>query len=193
MRRLQPREYTMLGVLAVALVVALWINRGGGFGVGGDADDIEEFDRGEPPRIAMSRLEPTEASFNPQDRNPFGYYTPPRQAPVRQAAPVRQPPPPPPRVEKAPQPVQPQKEIPKAPTLRPPTPNFKYIGKMGPPSALIAALETTGDDIVLAREGDVVQEDFRLLRFTYDSIVLGYTDERFKDETTEMTQQVQRR
>jgi len=39
---------------------------------------------------------------------------------------------------------------------------------------------------MLARVGDVVEAKFKLLEFKYEKVVLGYTDERFKDSKTEL-------
>ena len=44
-----------------------------------------------------------------------------------------------------------------------------------------------GENMVLARSGEVVQEKFRVLEFRYETIVMGYTDERFRDKTTELS------
>ena len=37
--------------------------------------------------------------------------------------------------------------------------------------------------------GDVVDQEFRLLEFTYDSVVFAYTDDKWKGQTTKLRQQ----
>ena len=43
--------------------------------------------------------------------------------------------------------------------------------------------------MTLARAGDIVEKQFRLVEFKYESVIMGYVDERFKDKTTELRQQ----
>ena len=41
--------------------------------------------------------------------------------------------------------------------------------------------------MVLARTGDTVQVQFKVVDFKYEVVVLGFTDKRFSEETTELT------
>jgi len=43
-----------------------------------------------------------------------------------------------------------------------------------------------GQELQLARVGEIVQKDFRLVDFKYEGVVIGYVDERFRDQTTEL-------
>ena len=42
------------------------------------------------------------------------------------------------------------------------------------------------DPMILAQIGDVVQKEFRIVEFKYQTVVLGYTDEEFAGQTTEL-------
>ena len=58
---------------------------------------------------------------------------------------------------------------------------------MGPKEAKIAVFETN-DELELFRIGEVVRSQFRLVDFKYESVVIGYVDDRFKGMTTELEQ-----
>ena len=75
---------------------------------------------------------------------------------------------------------------PRAPT--PPKITFKYLGLLGPKNDKIAVFETGSEeeDPVLIRVGEVIEKKFRLLGFQYEAVLIGYVDERFKDQNTEL-------
>lgn len=188
-RKLTTREYVMIGGLAAAVIVVYVLRGGGGFGFGGGSksDRAEGPELGEAPVVLMANLEPDPAGYDPDARNLFDYYTPP--------PPKRPPPPPrPPRQQQERKPVQrppaPVKQAPRAPAGPSPPPiTFKYIGFLGPNHEQIAVFEGDEDEMTLARAGDIVEKQFRLVEFKYESVIMGYVDERFKDKTTELRQQ----
>jgi hypothetical protein len=184
MRKLSTREYVLIVLLGVVAIVLFYYNRGGGLGVGtGNAQIGDDMKLGEPPRVRLDRLARTLDSYDPEGRDLFAYYTPP---PPKQEV-VRRPAPPP--VERPPQqqrvarPTPPPRQT--GPT--PPAINFTYLGYLGPKDNKIAVFED-GQDVMLARAGDVVKDQFRVVEFGYEAIVMGYVDERFKDQTSELRQ-----
>ena len=56
---------------------------------------------------------------------------------------------------------------------------------MGHKDNKIAVFED-GDAILIAQAGEVVEKDFVVVEFKYDSILMGYTDEQFTGQTTEL-------
>ncbi len=66
---------------------------------------------------------------------------------------------------------------------RPPAAKYKFMGYMGTPARKLAVLLDDGQ-VVLKREGEPLGEDFVVREIRFDSVELGYTDERFKDEKT---------
>lgn len=185
-RKPTQREWMLIGVLAVALVVALYAGRGGGFslGRGSGKDGAEAESPGEGPRIELDRLSGPAEGYDPKGRNLFAYWTPP--------------PPPPPKLPSrpAPKPVTQPVPKPKPPPQRPPatrrdrgpkppTIGFAYIGYLGPKDDKIAVFEQ-GEEMWLARSGEVVRDHFKVVGFGYETVKMGYTDERFKDRVTEL-------
>jgi hypothetical protein len=130
--------------------------------------------------------------FNPSGgRNLFAYGQPKVVAAPPPPPPVSRPAPPPPKVEAPPVQTaagggaggaQVAAEPPK-PT--PPPLTFKFVGYLGPQQSLIGVFNVTtpdGDVIVLAREGEVLAEKFRVHRIGYEEVEIGYTQEPFLDE-----------
>jgi hypothetical protein len=70
---------------------------------------------------------------------------------------------------------------------KPPAINFTYLGYLGPKNGKIAVFED-GNQVMLARAGDVVKDQFRVVEFGFEAVVMGYVDERFKDQTSELRQ-----
>ncbi len=66
---------------------------------------------------------------------------------------------------------------------RPPVAKYKFMGYMGTPARKLAVLLDDGQ-VVLKREGEPLGEEFVVREIRFDSVELGYTDERFKDEKT---------
>ena len=76
---------------------------------------------------------------------------------------------------------------PKPPLMEPPKPvppsfSYKFIGVMGPPESKIAIF-LDDQDFFLAKEGEDVKEDFRIVKIGYDTLQIGYTDPQFKEES----------
>ncbi len=184
-RKPTSREYFLIGVLAVAGIVALYVGRGGGFNLGGEAGASkgEPLSIGEGPQVHMERLTQRAEAYDPRARNLFAYWTPPPPPPPKLASrpkpkpvvtlPKPKPPPPPPRTNR-----------PRGP--RPPGIAFTYLGNLGPKNNRIAVFEQGDGEMMLARAGETVRKHFRVVRFGYEAVVMGYTDERFKDRTTEL-------
>jgi hypothetical protein len=184
-RKLTPREYFFIGVLAMSGVVYL-LYRGEARLFGGGPEEAKEGGpMGIAPIVRLHQLSHEPENYDPKGRNLFEYYTPPppprpkverpKQAakkPVDTAADRRK------AMMQKPQPV-------KKPELRPPNINFKYLGYLGPKNDKIAVFEQ-GEEMMLARAGEVVEEDFRLIEFKYESVVMGYVDTKYRDMTTEL-------
>ena len=183
MRALEKREKLLLGGLALAAVGWYYFGSGSALGLGAPprVPRAESAAWGEPPVVRMDLLASQKVDYDPEGRNLFQYYIP--RPPVQ---------PPPPRIERPAPPVvqapppPPPPEPPRAPP-RPvaPVPSFQYVGVFGPKDGKIAAFDD-GGRIVLARVGDVVQHDFKLIEFKYETVILGYVDERFAGQTAEL-------
>lgn len=184
-RRPTSREYFLIGVLVVAGIVAVWVGRGGGFNLGGDGGSKDEAPEiGEAPQILMARLSRPAEDYDPRGRNLFDYWTPPPPQPPR-IVPRKPPPRPmattPPKAAPPPKPRPPRSRGPKPPGIA-----FTYLGFLGPKDDKIAVFEHGEGEMTLARVGEIVQRQFRVVDFGYETVVMGYTDERFKDRTTEL-------
>ena len=182
MRKLSGREKVLVG-LALAAGLGYLFLRGGALGRGG-AEQAEEqllpLDS-EPPVVRLDRLATLSEAYDSNGRDLFRYGPPPRKA---------VPPPPPrrevPKIERpkpTPRPTAPPRRDPPKP--KPPRPSFEYLGYLGPKDDRIAVFGK-GEDMLLARVGDVVQDHFRILEFKYEVIVMGFTDNKFRGETTEL-------
>ena len=181
MRKLSGREKLLLAVLAIPIVL-YFAMREEGFGFGGAAEERRPLAApvGEPPLVRMDLLARQVADYDPRGRNLFQYYVPPRRPAVR-----KPPPAPPPVVRDRPPPPPPKKtkRTPREP--RPPTPDFKYLGFLGPKDGKIAVFDG-GEELMLAQIGDVVESQFRVVSFGYETVTLGFVEERFKDKPTEL-------
>jgi hypothetical protein len=182
-RKLSTREFVMIGLLAVASVMAFRMMTGDGIGFGGGAEkEAEAREFGEAPVVRMDLLARERARFDREGRNLFDYYTPPpppRKKVQRKAPTIRDKPKPIPKQAPAPPPK------PTAP--KPPAPKFNYLGYLGPKDAKIAVFDDgKPDGVMLARIGDVVQDDFRVMEFKHDSVTMAYTKEKWEGHTTEL-------
>lgn len=120
--------------------------------------------QGLPQPLRLRDLEPVPV-LTSAARNPFGFGS--RPAPPPAPAPPA-PPPPPPRVAPPPPGPPPLPAIP-----------VKFMGFMEDPArpGKVVALALNGS-VVLAREGELVDGRYRLLRIGLDSIVMAYPDGR---------------
>lgn len=74
---------------------------------------------------------------------------------------------------------------PPPPPPQPPSMAFKYIGYLGPKNARIAVFEEAGD-LMLAKIGETVREQFKVVDIKYDSVVMGYKKKEFEGMTKEL-------
>jgi len=69
---------------------------------------------------------------------------------------------------------------PKGPAAPPPPPiNYRLVGYMGPMSRRIAVF-LNGNDVVLGRQGDILEGKYKVLSIGVDSVEVGYSDPAFK-------------
>jgi hypothetical protein len=180
--KLSGREYFLLGVLIVAAGFVLFWRDGGPLFERSEDGKARAAALGDAPLVHWDRLVAEPEAYDPGGRNLFQYYTPPppRTAPQRIERPVARKAPPP-----RPQPRRVTTPTTTGQTVRPPTVSFKYLGFLGPKDDKIAVFEK-GQELELVRVGEIVQKDFRLVDFKYEGVVIGYVDERFADQTTEL-------
>jgi len=88
---------------------------------------------------------------------------------ARQEAAANRPPPPPPRPA--------EKQPPRIP--------FQYIGYLGPKDDRIAVFQE-GEDLLLAKRGEPLQDLFTVVDIRYESVVMGFTDPEFESRTREL-------
>lgn len=183
-RPLKTREYVLVVALAGVLGLAWYTLGGRGPSARDEAPDDAAGGLGQAPVVRLDDLSGQIVDYDPQDRNLFAYYTPPRPVAkppvVRAPERVVRPAPPPPAKP-------PQRADPKPVVARPPKVPFTFIGLLGPKDAKIAVF-MEGEEMTLARAGEVLHGQFKLLDFQYQKVIIGYTDERFKDQTTELQQ-----
>ena len=180
--KLSGREYFLLGVLFVAAAFVLFWRDGGPLFERDAEGAARTAALGDAPHVNWDRLTAESEAYDPGGRNLFQYYTPPPPRVAREARPEPVRKPPPVRAKAVPR-VTEQK--PTRPVRRPPSVSFKYLGFLGPKDDKIAVFEK-GQDLELVRLGEIVQEEFRLVDFKYEGVVIGYVDERFADQTTEL-------
>ena len=71
---------------------------------------------------------------------------------------------------------------PTTPARRPPPAiDLKYMGMVGAAKDKIAIF-LDGNEFLMAKEGEVVKEHFRVMEIGYDTLRMGYTDPYFEDE-----------
>ena len=183
MRKLNPREYTLVILLGVVAIFLFYYNRDARLG-GGPSGSLagEDLKFGNAPWVRLDLLAGQLEGYDADGRDLFKYYTPP---PPKPKPVVRAPPKP---VERPPQPRVKREPPPRVDTgPKPPAINFVYLGYLGPKNGKIAVFED-GQDVVLARAGEVVKDQFRVVEFGFEAVVMGYVDERFKDQTSELQQ-----
>ena len=185
MRQLSQREYMLLGLLALAGVILFYFAPKSGIGAAGHETFGDVAKLGEAPVVHLDRLAGREDGYDPQGRNLFQYYTPP--PPVVKPPPT---PPPTPHPVATPPPVMITRDTGPPPVYKPQPPaiTLTYLGFLGPKESRIAVFED-GQDMLLAKKGDVLKKQFRVVDFGYESVVMGYVDERFHGETQELPQQ----
>lgn len=181
-RKLQPRERRLLGVmLAVAIGWLIYAYKPQDLIFGPAATRREEATKPviDAPVVRLDRLTAHDTLYDDAGRDLFKYYVPP-PPPTPYRPPVAQAPTPPPAETRRPPTPRPQATEPP-----PPAPNFQYVGHLGPKDDRIFVF-TASDEVILARIGEVVQDRFRIQRFDFDTVTLGYEEERFRGKTTEL-------
>ena len=169
------RQFGLLAVLAVVLVVAWsWVLGGG------DPAETGRQPSNPPARgssagrdvripvedVALERLTAERDQLKATDRNPFRFRPPP--------------PPPPPPVTRAPQVTGPPVPTGPPPPIPPPPIPLKYIGfadEAGPRPRFGVFSDGRGT-VINASEGDILEGRYRVLRLGTDSADLVYLDGR---------------
>ena len=184
MRKLSTRESVLLVFLGIVAVLIFYYNRDAGLG-GKELDSLagEDLKFHDAPWVRLDRLAGEQEGYDPAGRDLFKYYTPPPPAPK----PITRALPPPVEQRPVPRPAPRPTPVRTDTGPKPPAINFTYLGYMGPKDGKIAVFEE-GDTVMIARTGDVVKDHFRVVEFGFETIVMGYVDERFKDQTSELRQ-----
>lgn len=202
-RALNSREKTLLGVLAAAGIIVFWMTRPGE--PGADAADpgkrpAKQVALPAPPVVRMELVEREVDPLADGGRDLFKYTQRPPSA--RELARLREQA----RLAKieadriaklqAEQAERDRKlaeqraiEIaanpPPPPKPMPPAIAFKYIGYLGPKDDRIAVFDDGGETL-LAKRGETVREQFRVVDIRYESVVIGYVRKEFQSDTTEL-------
>ena len=205
------KKEIVLGILLVAVAAALWHNLGGkeaadpGRAARSGAVARVKLDDIKLPTVNWAALQAPRPAYDPSGRNIFTWRaipvpTPPPLTPQEKAA-----------IEEAQRKAAAERELqerlareaaerqtadqqrlaeaqanlppPPPPKPQPPPVNYKFIGYFGPSENKIAILHD-GNDLLFVRQGEKVGDQFRILEIGYESIKFGYTDPRFKGETT---------
>ena len=208
----ERQKELILGALLVAIAFVVWQNLGGDAGQaggaappgGGSRVDLAGLEK-LMPKVDWAALTAPRPAYDPSGRNIFQFGAIPAPTPVpltaqekaaieaarkaaeeerrrqealmleqqRQAA------------EQAQKQAEYQASLPPPPPPKPVPPaiNYKFIGYVGPPENKIAVLHD-GTDLIFVRQGEKIGGQFKILEIGYESIKFGYTDPRFKGETT---------
>jgi hypothetical protein len=67
----------------------------------------------------------------------------------------------------------------------PPIP-FKFVGVLGPSNAKIVIFADEGE-FLLAKEGEPVKEQFRIMKISHETLQMGFTDPQFAEESRILT------
>jgi hypothetical protein len=190
-KKVSTREIVLAVVLVAAGIWYIWYLTGSsmpGSGPGEGADALKAFDTGDAPRVRMDLLAGLAEPYDQEGRDLFKYSKrPPTAAELeaerrrleaerlaREAALKKQ------REARTARQNKPRPAAPPRPSgPRPPRISFKYIGYLGPKDDRIAVFEQ-GEELILARVGETVQDQFRVREIEYETVVIGYTDSRFE-------------
>jgi len=187
------RQQVLGGLLAVVAVWAMWYFFSGDKPLMGRAPATAAARGGSgelPEVIEIAEMGDRAEAFDPSGgRNLFAYAEPkvkksalPPPPSRRKPKPVVKTPEEIARTQKPP-PQQPKDLVPPAP--KPPAVNFQFVGYLGPQAALIGVFRVStpdGEEVVLAGEGEVLAENFRVHRIGYEEVEIGYTQEPFLNE-----------
>jgi hypothetical protein len=191
--KVSTREIVLVVILLAAGIWYVWYLTGRGLDGGAKdaaAGALGAFEAGDAPRVRIDLLAGLAEPYDQNGRDLFKYSKrPPTAAELeaerlrleaerrareealrkqREARNQRQ-------QQSKPRPVTP----PKPAGPRPPRISFKYIGYLGPKDDRIAVFEQSGE-LMLARVGETVQDQFRVKDIDYETVVVGYTDPKFE-------------
>jgi hypothetical protein len=203
-RKLSSREGVLLGALAAATIGYFWMTSGPPGGVAGGKKAVAarkgKVEAARAPFVRMDLLTAKTETYDDQGRDLFKYsQRPPSAAEVRRL-----------REEAARR----QKEMEDAakraaeeaerrqtevqerakevalhpPPPPPPTPpqiTLRYLGYLGPKDGRIAVFED-GNEMLVARKGEIVKEQFRVLDVKWDTVVMGFVKPEFKGMSQEL-------
>ena len=207
----ERQKEILLGAILVAIAFVLWQNLGGGQGTAGGAApgggvriDLPGYLK-IMPKVDWAALSAPRPAYDPSGRNIFQFGAIPAPTPVpltaQEQAAIRK------AQEDAARELARQQELlrqqqaataaqaqaqaeiqanlppPEPPKPQPPAINYKFIGYVGPSENKIAVLHD-GTDLIFVRQGEKIGGQFKILEIGYESIKFGYTDPRFKGETT---------
>lgn len=202
-RTLSGREKRLLGTLGAITALFVWWQWSGDSAVApqgpaaGGATDVA-FD--DPPRVRMDLLAREAEVYDGKGRDLFKYSPrPPSPSELRrlraEAEAAR-------RAEeearkraeeeaarRAEEDARRQAEIarnpPPPPKPQPPAITFRYIGNFGPKEQRIVAFDD-GKGVFVARVGEVVREQFRVVDVKHNTVVIGYTRPEFQSQVKEL-------
>ena len=180
MPSLNQRERAGIVALMAVGAGAAWLASGGkGAGSPGQAPFLADVPPESAPVVFLDGLDGAAAGYDGRGRNLFGYASRPRRAdtaggvanvgqpPVKAQAPASDP--------KVAGPVAATK--PRPAVRRPALPgvDFHYIGYLGPVDGRIGVFQA-GDELILARAGERLRQDFVVRGFGHEEVELGYAD-----------------
>jgi hypothetical protein len=204
-RKMSVREGVLLGVLALAGLTYFWVTSGpdaGGRsgGTGGGTGQKGKSDGSNPPVVRMDLLAARAESYDEKGRDLFKYSQRPPSAEeirrLREEAARRQK-----EMEEAnrravEEAQRQQKENeervrqialnpPPPPPPMPPAITMRYLGYLGPKEGRIAVFED-GGEMLVARKGEVVKGQFKVVDVKWDTVVMGFVKPEFKGMTQEL-------
>jgi hypothetical protein len=198
-RKVSTREMFLAAILIGVLVWTIWYLTGKameGAGAGASESSTVAFRKGDAPQVRIDLLAGAAEPYDQNGRDLFKYSKRPPTAEeleaerrrleaerlAREEALRRQ------REARANREnTGPKQTPPRPPGPRPPKITFQYIGYLGPKDDRIAVFEN-GEELLLARVGEKLQEKFELREIDYESVVIGYTDPRFEKQTKTLNQ-----
>jgi hypothetical protein len=203
-RKMSSREGVLLGVLAAVAIGYFWMTSGPPGGVAGAKKAVAarkgKFEAARAPVVRMDLLTAKTETYDDRGRDLFKYSQRPPSATevrrLREEARLRQR-----EMEEAAkaaaaEAVKRQQEAqvraqeialhpPPPPPPTPPQITLRYLGYLGPKDGRIAVFED-GNELLVARKGEVVKEQFRVLDVKWETVVMGYVKPEFKGMSQEL-------
>jgi hypothetical protein len=203
-RKFSSREGVLMGALAVAAVAYFWMTSRtpGGVAAGKKAVPARKgkVESVRAPVVRMDLLTAKNETYDDRGRDLFKYSQRPpsatevrrlreeaarRQKEMEEAAKAA--------AEEAERRQKEAQERAKEMALHPPPPppptppqiTLRYLGYLGPKDGRIAVFED-GNEMLVARKGEIVKEQFRVLDVKWDTVVMGYVKPEFKGMSQEL-------